>query len=313
MGFKLNIQDRNLTEEGHRVYKSQVPMDPQNLPAPYATLGPDITEWEDGVATPGETYYYRVSAFTGGGSVELVSDEIELVAVQPDFPTLGMLIHFEPNQVTNGELINLAGNANGTLFGTTLVTDPVVGPAREFVNPTGSGTTTDLVIVDLGETSNKRDITVAVWFKTSDTSTTFYLFAQRVSSRRVRGIACTSAGIFANGRDATQSSSNNAYHQTEPALGYQDGNWHLAVYQQEGPVLRLYLDGGANVREYTMPSVDEGAFHPEILFGAQKSSITTGDVAPNNGFIGQMAAQRFYDRILSPAEIDQLYSQHGGA
>lgn len=311
MGFKLWIEDTNNGEEGHNIYRSTSPMDPQNLPAPYDTVGVDLAEWEDGAVTPGQTYYYRVGAFTAGGTFEQVSDEIELEAVQPTYPVVGLVTHYEMDVVENGELTDLAGNANGTLFGTTLVTDPVVGPARELLNP--SSTASDYIAAQTGEALGQVNVTVAVWFKTSNTSDVMFLFAQRVSDLRSRGIALSSAGIFATSRNASQSSSNNGYEQTTPVTGYQDDNWHLAVYQQEGAVLRLYLDGSSFLVEHTMPSVDEGPMSDEILFGAQKASASTGPVNPSSGLKGRIASCRTYDRILTPSEIDQLYTQHGGA
>lgn len=75
MGFLLTWQDNNISEDGHRVYRSMTTMDPNNLPAPVADLGADVTEYEDGGVVEGNTYYYRVSAYITGGS-EVVSGEI---------------------------------------------------------------------------------------------------------------------------------------------------------------------------------------------------------------------------------------------
>lgn len=74
MGYKLTWEDNNATEEGHRVYRSDAPMDPDNLPEPLAVLGPDVIEYVDYTAAEDEVYFYRVSAFLGGA--EVVSDEI---------------------------------------------------------------------------------------------------------------------------------------------------------------------------------------------------------------------------------------------
>lgn len=74
MGFRLNWQDNNLGEEGHRVYRSLTPMNQAALPPPLAVLGPDVTSWDDTDIQPSTTYYYRVSAFVG--DVEAVGDEV---------------------------------------------------------------------------------------------------------------------------------------------------------------------------------------------------------------------------------------------
>lgn len=80
MGFLIEWDDPNITEDGHRLYRSTSPMDPQNMPAPIAELGPDVVQYEDGDVTPGLTYFYRVGAYIG--SVEMLSDELEIDAVE---------------------------------------------------------------------------------------------------------------------------------------------------------------------------------------------------------------------------------------
>lgn len=79
MGIRLTWTDPNFGEDGHNIYRSTSPMDPQSLPAPYDTVGPNVELYDDGNVTDGETYYYRVSAFAGS-SLELVSDEIQITA-----------------------------------------------------------------------------------------------------------------------------------------------------------------------------------------------------------------------------------------
>lgn len=89
MGFRITFTDNNVAEEGHHVYRSQTSMAGLTLaqmPAPVATLGPDVTAWEDGSVTQGETYYYRVGAFASSGTVELLSGEYEAVALEAAAP-----------------------------------------------------------------------------------------------------------------------------------------------------------------------------------------------------------------------------------
>lgn len=93
MGFKLNFEENNKAEEGHYIYRSGSPMDPNDLPEPIAVLDADETEFEDGEVTPGETYYYRVAAFIDGGDVLRVSEELEIKAEEPD--TVEAIFTFE--------------------------------------------------------------------------------------------------------------------------------------------------------------------------------------------------------------------------
>jgi len=95
MGFRIVFTDNNVAEEGHNIYRSDAPMDPQNMPAPIATVGADVTEWEDGTVVQGNTYYYRVGAFTANATVELISDEWEAEAVEVPTALANMFDHFD--------------------------------------------------------------------------------------------------------------------------------------------------------------------------------------------------------------------------
>lgn len=72
--LRLSWTDSNGAELGHRVYRADVPMDPDEMPAPVATLGPDVTEYVDESVLEGSTYFYRVGAFTA--FMEKISAEV---------------------------------------------------------------------------------------------------------------------------------------------------------------------------------------------------------------------------------------------
>lgn len=78
MGIRLTWVDNNFGEDGHRVYRDTSPMNPLSLPSPLATLGPDVTQYDDASVVDGNTYYYRVSAYIG--ATEVVSDEVSIEA-----------------------------------------------------------------------------------------------------------------------------------------------------------------------------------------------------------------------------------------
>lgn len=54
-------------EDEFRIYRSTAPIDPDNLPAPLATLPPDTEVYDDGDAADGTNYYYAVGALKDGG------------------------------------------------------------------------------------------------------------------------------------------------------------------------------------------------------------------------------------------------------
>jgi hypothetical protein len=74
VGIRISWVDINGAEEGHKIYRSTSPMDPESLPSPLATLPPNVTHYDDGSGVLGTYYYYRVSAYAG--AVERVSEEI---------------------------------------------------------------------------------------------------------------------------------------------------------------------------------------------------------------------------------------------
>lgn len=72
--------DRNSSEDGTRIYRSESPMNPASLPAPLATVGPGITSYEDTNVVRGKTYYYRFESFKGTDTA--LSNELT-VSAQP--------------------------------------------------------------------------------------------------------------------------------------------------------------------------------------------------------------------------------------
>ncbi len=74
----LKWRDRNWAEHGHYVYRSDTPMDINNLPSPIGTLSPNEYEYIDYDVIADQTYYYRIGAFRNNDVS--VSDEIEVVA-----------------------------------------------------------------------------------------------------------------------------------------------------------------------------------------------------------------------------------------
>lgn len=58
--------------DGFRVYRSLVPIDPDNMPAHLVELGSGVLSYDDFSAAAETTYYYAVSARKG--ALEMVSD-----------------------------------------------------------------------------------------------------------------------------------------------------------------------------------------------------------------------------------------------
>ena len=73
MRYKINWYNPNVEVSEHRIYRSEATIDPNNLPAPIATLSGTLTEFFDDTVQNLTTYHYRIGALVNG--VEYVSDE----------------------------------------------------------------------------------------------------------------------------------------------------------------------------------------------------------------------------------------------
>lgn len=93
MTIRLNWEDNNLAEDGHRVYRGTTPLDPEDLPLPLAELGPDVTTWDDTDVEPSTTYFYRVTAVMG--DVEAVSDETQVTTAGVLQPPTNVVVTLE--------------------------------------------------------------------------------------------------------------------------------------------------------------------------------------------------------------------------
>lgn len=78
MSLKYVWGDNSSTETGQKIYRSETPMDVNNLPAPLAIVAPDLEEYIDTTAVDGTLYYCRVSSFNG--TIEKVSAEVSITA-----------------------------------------------------------------------------------------------------------------------------------------------------------------------------------------------------------------------------------------
>ena len=106
----LRWQDTNNIEIGHKIYRSDTPMDVQNMPAPIADIGFNTTEYRDEDVIEGNFYYYRVSAYTTNG--EEYSNEVYAEAILPLGP---------------GPLELIAGDMTAGFFGEVPTSELITG------------------------------------------------------------------------------------------------------------------------------------------------------------------------------------------
>ena len=70
-GLDLNV-------DGYNIYRSDTPIDPNNLPSPIASVGPNIGSYDDNNINSGKIYYYRIGSIQGAS--EAIGKEQKLFA-----------------------------------------------------------------------------------------------------------------------------------------------------------------------------------------------------------------------------------------
>lgn len=144
MGIKLTWVDKNVNEEGQRIYRSTSPMDADNLPEPYADLAADVTEFIDRhVDESADYYYYRVSAYIGT-DLERVSDELE--------------VRLKEAQLSDNVIYFAVRNANEATYETAMIA--LLNDIGFTVIKVPEGSLTNTVNLDTEEKQNLSTVLV---------------------------------------------------------------------------------------------------------------------------------------------------------
>jgi len=150
------------------------------------------------------------------------------------------------------------------------------------------------------ERQDSRSFTLSVWFKT-DPSVNYT--AERPFPR-IAAAASSSAYDESSGYQIAMSrgrllSTLGDGSETVRLLGgpVESGEWHHAVLTWNGSTARLYRDGSVvGSGEYD----GEVSTYPQLVFGASATK--------ERYFAGTIDEGRYYNRSLSPAEVQELYS-----
>lgn len=314
MGVRITWFESNLGEDGHRVYRSETPMDPQNLPAPLADLGPDVMVYDDGTVLPDTTYYYRTAAYVGG--VERVSEEKQVTTTELSVvPTVGEQVRFTMDDVSgtvlpdnsvnsfDGEIVNFAGNPSG-----------VDGLALEF-----NGTNTHVKFAETEFQHLEEGFTLSAWVKipVSAESGTFLARVTMTGSNQIQGAFLFRYGVQSGSEGPLADFRINVPGQSTSSDGLffsktlADDNWHH-VAASYGPKYghRLYLDG--------VLDAESDEYRGVVYFGNDYCymGIDYRPLATGNKFVyplrGSMDQARIYDRELDYQHIVRLANEFSG-
>ena len=301
MGNRITWEEENLAEDGHRVYRDTSPMDPESLPSPLATVGPDVTSYDDGTAVTGTTYYYRVSAYVGG--VERVSDEVSITTSDSGVPTLGEQVRFTMDSISGSTLTDAKGLADGTIVGTVTTGTGIDGNSLSFdgVN--------NYVQFGATEILELNAFAVCFWVKTSG----LYDFFSRV---RESGSDVAEAILFRNNDntgtrphfrvviDTTLAGQSDG---VDFLTDFSDGNWHFigASYGPSGH--KLFVDGflDNSTSEYIGPIPFQSGTPFEI-------GRDVRDILKDEWLVGEIDQFRFFDRELDESHMVMLYEEFTG-
>lgn len=214
-----------------------------------------------------------------------------------DLPAGGLVGYYTMDAISGFTLTDETGTQNGTINGATQV-DGYMGQALSF---DGVNNTVSIAQNAAHEFGSTTDFTYAVWFKTSQSGRGDILengyngSAGKWSSLYVNG------GYFAGGID---DGSNAVFASgTTNAWPVNDGQWHLGIvtFDRSGNLQR-YIDGEIYGDPYDITSVgDITDASNAILIGRRQEK--------SDYFAGQLDSFRIYNRLLSTAEIADLFAE----
>lgn len=132
--IKLTWSHDGIEPQQFLIYRSDGPMDPDNLPVAIATVTGDKREYIDTGIAENSAYYYRVKAQAASSS--RISDEIFALAVPPDpyWSDVRALLYFERDVADETGRTWTAGSASSVVDAS-----PIFGTGSLEVNGLGDG------------------------------------------------------------------------------------------------------------------------------------------------------------------------------
>ena len=192
-----------------------------------------------------------------------------------------------------------------TLNPTTVTTTG--GKIQQAINFTAN--TQYATFSDAGMPSGTADRSASAWIKTSTSANqmffdygtnggtsgrAWYLYAFNLASE------CQGTNASTGGNYALIAGTGGANSNVCDNVSLVDGNWHFVTVTYTGQSMKLYVDG--TLKSTGTPAPADG--NNTILSGTGY----IGTAASSNGIIGQVDDLRFYNRVLSQAEITTLYA-----
>jgi len=291
--IRLTWRDRNWAEQGHYIYRSDTPMDVNNLPNPIDTIDGNVTEYIDYDVIVDQTYYYRIAAFRNNDV--LVSDEIEVIATPVDLSVHDIFNDSSAVSTYNFEnnLLDEGSNHNGSIEN---------GSGLIFNDGGGLYETTSLVFdnsyfIRIAPFSSKNG-TFSIWIKNIDTSIANpVIYASHTISVNQEFI---NVFDYNNG-----TSSNKKYYYDNSQLIANNSEFKHFVVVVQNNVPTIYINSVEVNVSYNSSTSWSGQLNDGSIGGYYV--INKGDVY--NRALFEIDQVRLFNRPLTPSEVTILYEE----
>ena len=262
----------------HYVYRSDVPLDPDNLPSPLATLGQGISVYNDtDNVIEKTTYYYRVDAekmglYIPGYNIEYYTSNIDIFGDNSIIATYNF----------DGNAIDLGGNYNGT--------------------ETNAAYDTGLIDQALSDSYTEIPITTEL---DGDYSYSLWVYPTNLASSgsNSRQSFFTSDTTWYRGIWATQATfrvhDNSVYYDYN---GLSNKQWqHVVVSKQQGSDPDVYFNNVIQTK------TGQSSFSGD----SSANSFIIGAEGPSGGYPwqGKIDQVRLFNKALTSTEVDTLYQE----
>lgn len=288
MAVNIKWSEVNYGESEQRVYRSDTSMDPNNLPTPLTTLGPNINSYTDESVSIGNTYYYIISSIVGG--VEYTSTE-KSITVEYAYPVNGLILHYTMDNRTGTTIHDERGNFEGTNSGANIVPG-LTGEALDFSPNAAKLTTATKVLPD----PNQNDWTISLWISMDGVS-----FDEMVFFSQDRLGTPGEIGVGIDSGKVMQYQYNNTFFTTSP-LNRSDFTEPLhLVYIRSGNSILFYEDGVLlDTKNVNTTYKDNGVTQSVI-----GNRIVDGNANKFNSWIDELM---IYDRAITASEVLDIYN-----
>lgn len=275
--------------DGFRIYRSDTPMDPDDLPEPLATVTIDKREYDDETVVQGETYYYRVGSYIG--LMESVSAELEHIAEaigDEHWDKVVSLLHFD------GDLTDETGLV-WTQHGSAIVStiDPKFGSGSLSV-PGTSGYIQTLSELIAGAEGNRLTVELFVKVRTLTKTGMIFDFRPPNTNGNYLVLSYTPSGTLTYNVHGVD-------HVVAPAgtVGISNGWTHYALVV-DGSTLRMFV-GGVMVGSFNGVTNYNASNHVRIGRSAFAASTAYPDAAFDELRITKGVA-RYTENFTPPTE-----------